>query len=173
MTGGFTYEQVGVTRTGGPTPPGLHHLHERIRLGEGPQVLAAAGRALMGWRMHRATGLRVPAGTPEAAPGVRVPLRIGPLRAPCEVVWAERGPERVGFAYGTLPGHPERGEEAFVVSLAPDGSVWLDVTAFSGPGAWYVRLLGPLGRVTQRGIARRYGRCLRRLSQDGIVERGS
>jgi len=173
VTGGFTYEQVGVTRTGGPTPPGFHHLHERIRLGEGPQVLAAAGRALMGWRMHRATGLRVPAGTPDAAPGVRVPLRIGPLRAPCEVVWAEHGPDRVGFAYGTLPGHPERGEEAFVVSLAPDGSVWLDVTAFSGPGAWYVGLLGPLGRVTQRGIARRYGRCLRRLSQDGIVERGS
>ncbi|WP_431964441.1 DUF1990 family protein [Actinacidiphila sp. bgisy160] len=50
-------------RTGGPTPPGFHRLHERIRLGEGPEVLAAAGRALMGWRMHRATGLRVPAGT--------------------------------------------------------------------------------------------------------------
>ncbi|MEU6346300.1 DUF1990 domain-containing protein [Streptomyces sp. NPDC046977] len=174
VTDELTYDHAGITRDpGAATPPGFHRLRERTRLGAGPEVMAAATRALFGWRMHRAAGLRVPADTPDAAPGVRVPLRFGPLRAPCRVVWAERGPERAGFAYGTLAGHPERGEESFVVGREADGTVWLDVTAVSGPGAWYVRLLGPLGRVTQRVVARRYGRCLRRLSQDETIEKGS
>ncbi|MDX3073935.1 DUF1990 domain-containing protein [Streptomyces sp. NPDC088354] len=174
MTNGLTYDHVGITRDpGAALPPGFRRLRERTRLGDGPDVYAAAERALFGWRMHRATGLRVPAGTPDAAPGVRVRLRIGPLSAPCEVVWAEHGPERAGFAYGTLAGHPERGEESFVVRREPDGSVWLDVTAFSRPATWYMGLLGPLGHVTQRVVARRYGRCLRRLSQDETIEKGS
>lgn len=46
-------------------------------------------------------------------PGVGAgPLR---LRAPCRVVYTVTESRRRGFAYGTLPGHPECGEEAFVI----------------------------------------------------------
>jgi uncharacterized protein (UPF0548 family) len=163
---GFMYEEVGATRDAGSLPPpGYHLLRMRVRLGDGPEVFAAAGRALLGWRMQRAAGLRVGADAPDAAPGVRVVMRAGPVRIPCEVVWTVREERRTGFAYGTLTGHPECGEESFVVEWEADGSVWLTVTAFSRPAAWYLRVAGPAGRLVQRAAARRYGSCLRRLAQ--------
>lgn len=40
--------------------------------------------------------------------------------APCQVVYVLDEPDRQGFAYGTLPGQPESGEEAFVIERADD-----------------------------------------------------
>ena len=55
--------------------------------------------------------------------------------APCRIVGViEEEEDRWGFAYGTLPGHFEQGEEAFVVSRSTDGRVHFEVTAFSRPG---------------------------------------
>ncbi|NEE35777.1 DUF1990 domain-containing protein, partial [Streptomyces sp. SID7982] len=65
--------------------------------------------------------------------------------------------------YGTLAGHPERGEECFTVDLADDGTVWFTVLAFSRPASWYTRLAGPLVPVVQHWYARRLGRTLRRI----------
>jgi uncharacterized protein (UPF0548 family) len=44
-------------------------------------------------------------------PGTDVLAHLGPIRVPCRVVYVLDEPERRGFAYGTLPGHPESGEE--------------------------------------------------------------
>ncbi|MFI1804880.1 DUF1990 family protein [Streptomyces californicus] len=167
----FTYPETGATRHG-PLPRGYHHLHHRAPVGRGEADLAAAGAAITEWRMHRASGAGVEASARRAEPGgdVRVSLGLGPLRftAPCEVVWTAYGEEgRTGFAYGTLAGHPERGEECFVVELADDGTVWFTVLAFSRPAAWYTRLAGPLVPTVQRWYARRLGRTLRRLVAGG------
>jgi uncharacterized protein (UPF0548 family) len=35
--------------------------------------------------------------------------------------------DRFGFACGSLPGHPERGEEAFHIRRYPDGVVTFDI----------------------------------------------
>lgn len=162
----FTYDEVGATRDPGSLPPPGHHLlRTRVRLGDGQRVFAAAGRALLRWDMQRAAGLRIAAGTPDASPGVRVVMRAGPVRIPCEVVWTVAEERRTGFAYGTLPGHPECGEESFVVEYEAGGAVRLDVTAFSRPAAWYARAAGPAGRLVQRLMTRRYGHALRRLAQ--------
>lgn len=165
----FTYQEVGATRDPAALPlPGYHLLRVRTRLGTGPELLAAAGQRVLDWRMHRAVGVRIETDAPEAAPGttLTVGLGAGPLRlrAPCEVAWTVRDSHRIGFAYGTLTGHPERGEEAFVVERdEEDGSVWLNVTAFSTPDRWYTRLAGPFGRAFQRAYARRCGVVLREL----------
>jgi uncharacterized protein (UPF0548 family) len=112
--------------------------------------------------MHGAVPfLRVRPGAPRAAPGVRLTLALGPVRAPCEVVWTVREEHRAGFGYGTLPGHPESGEEAFVVERRPDGSVFFTVQAISRPAAWYARAAGPLGHRLQAAVARRYAAALR------------
>ncbi|WP_323379845.1 DUF1990 family protein, partial [Streptomyces alkaliphilus] len=153
----------GMTRPGGPPPPvGFHRLRVGVPVGHGPGTFAAAGRAVLAWRTHRGAGLAVETSAPEAAAGVRATVRIGPLRAPCLVVWTVHEARRVGFAYGTLPGHPECGEEAFVVERADDDSVHLTVLALSRPAAPWARLAGPVGRLAQRLMARRYGRALRR-----------
>jgi uncharacterized protein (UPF0548 family) len=57
---------------------------------------------------------------------------------------------RCGFAYGTLPGHVETGEERFSVALRPDGSVVYELMAFSRPRYWAARLVKPLARHWQR-----------------------
>lgn len=156
----FTYAEVGATREGA-LPPGYHHLSHRTRLG--PDALRPAGEAVMTWRMHRRTGVPLKASAPRAAPGVQVTSRLAWLSAPCEVVWTVDGPDRVGFAYGTLAGHPESGEESFVVSRDGDGEVWFTVTSFSRPARWYTRAAGPIVPLLQRAYARRCGQVLRKL----------
>ncbi|WP_335939655.1 DUF1990 family protein [Streptomyces sp. PTD5-9] len=166
----LTYPEAGATRLG-PLPDGYDHLHHRARVGRGRADFEAAGAAVTDWRMHRAAGARVRASAARAEPGVRVrvSLGVGPfgLTAPCRVVWAAYEPDRVGFGYGTEAGHPERGEESFVVDLADDGTVWFTVLAFSRPAAWYARLAGPLVPVVQRWYARRLGAALRRVVDEG------
>ncbi|MFD8868609.1 DUF1990 family protein [Streptomyces sp. NPDC059590] len=139
--------------------------------GGAPDVRLAdlgAGRAVMDWRMHRAVGVSVRCWEPTAVAGLPVVIGLGVgrlrLRAPCQVVWTLAEETRTGFAYGTLPGHPERGEESFVVSLERDGTVLLTVTAFSRPAVWYARAAGPLVPLFQRAYARRCGAVLRRLA---------
>ncbi|RKN07637.1 DUF1990 family protein [Streptomyces radicis] len=168
--GDLTYApHVGATARERPDPlppPGYRLLRARVRVGEGPDDLAEAGRIVTMWGMHRAAGFRVAADEPRARPGVVVDasLGAGPLRlpAPCRVVWTVDEPDRVGFAYGSLPGHPLTGEEAFEVERAEDGAVWLKVTAFSRGATWYTRAAWPLVGVVQRAMARWYGRSLRR-----------
>ena len=169
----LTYQEVGITRDlpEGPLPAGAHLLRLRTPLGRGEQVLRAAGEALLRFDMQRGAGLRVRASAPVADVGVEVTLYagLGPLRlpAPCRVVWRVDETDRVGYGYGTLPGHPESGEEGFLVARLPDDSVWLTVTAVSRAATWYTRAAGPLGRLGQRFIARRYARALRRLGARG------
>ncbi|MFD5430197.1 DUF1990 family protein [Streptomyces sp. NPDC127084] len=162
----LNYTEVGATRRS-TLPHGYQHLHHRTTVGHGRAAFEAAGDAVTGWGMHRATGARVRADS-HAKPGtdVEVALGVGPLRfrAPCQVIWAESGGDRQGFAYGTRRGHPEQGEESFIVELAADGTVWFTVTAFSRPASWYTRLAGPLVPVLQRLYARRLGRALRDIA---------
>jgi uncharacterized protein (UPF0548 family) len=103
-------------------------------------------------------------GTRAVGPGDSAVLGIpfGPfrLKAPVRVVYIVREPKRRGFAYGTLPGHPERGEEGWIVEQREDGSVWITVRAFSrpgGPGWWAVY---PVLRIVQEVYTRRYLRAL-------------
>lgn len=98
------------------------------------------------------------------APGDTAELAISlwPVRvtAPCRVIYTIDEPNRKGFAYGTLPGHPENGEEAFIVDQTEDGSVWLTVRSFSRPASWQWWAVYPLLRFAQELFTRRYFRSL-------------
>jgi uncharacterized protein (UPF0548 family) len=159
----LTYPEVGATRDG-KLPAGYHHLRYRTRLPSGSFDTAA--EAVLTWRMHRAAGVEVRTDAPRAAPGVDVEMWLGAgpvrLRAPCTVVWAVAEPDRAGWGYGTRPGHPASGEEAFVVTRE-DGELWFTVVSFSRPVRWFMRLAGPLAPLLQRAYAARCGRALVRL----------
>ncbi|MCQ9180533.1 DUF1990 domain-containing protein [Streptomyces sp. IBSBF 2953] len=164
----FTYDEVGATRDRpGFCPPGFHPLHVRTRLGEGHDVFRRAAEAVMTWEMHRALGVGVDASADRAAPDVDVTVTLaGIVKAPCRVVWTVDEHRRAGWAYGTLTGHPEAGEEAFVVDRTGDGTVWLTVSAFSRAAKWYARAGGPATRGLQQAYARRCGLVLRALCAD-------
>jgi uncharacterized protein (UPF0548 family) len=156
----FTYEPVGATR-GSTYPDGFHHLVVRSELGRGDAAFSHAADRLMTWRMHTGAGLRVAASAERVAEGGVVRCRLGPLPVPCRVVWVVEEPDEAGFGYGTLPGHPEAGEEAFVVSRDGAGVVTLTVSAYSRPGLLLTRLAGPVGRLGQRLMIRRYAGALK------------
>ncbi|WP_235928879.1 DUF1990 family protein [Marisediminicola senii] len=103
-------------------------------------------------------------GTSFLIPGDTATLTIRflgiPVTAPVRVVYVIDEPNRKGFAYGTLRGHPESGEEAFVVERTDDGSVWLTISAFSRPSAWYWWVLSIPLRIAQEQYTRRYLKVL-------------
>ncbi|WP_431928899.1 DUF1990 family protein [Amycolatopsis tucumanensis] len=158
----FTYGEVGRTR--GELPAGYHHLRRRAVIGRGRDRFEEAAVALLAWGVQHRAGLRVQASGETVAEGAvaLVHLGVGPVRiaAPVRVVYVVDESARRGFAYGTLPGHPVAGEEAFVVDLAPDGTVTFTVTAFSRPASLLARLAGPAGRAVQSWMTRRYLRAL-------------
>jgi uncharacterized protein (UPF0548 family) len=152
----FTYAEVGATAG---APPTGYRPAARSRVLRRADLSSAADR-LMTWRAHEGAGLRVAASSRRAEPGavVLMLLGIGPvaLRIPCRVVYVVDEPDRVGFAYGSLPGHPVSGEELFVVQRNERGQVAFSVTAFSKPATRLMRLGGPLARWAQDRVTDRY-----------------
>lgn len=156
----FNYSEVGATR--GELPSGYRHIRQSRLIGKGRSVFDVAAERLLSWEMHRRAGLGVTVPAPRVAEGAAVVLRIGPLRAPCRVVYVVDEPGRRGFAYGTTAGHPEIGEELFVVEQDPrTDEVRARIVAFSRPGHWLIRLGGPVNRMAQSAITRRYLRALK------------
>ena len=157
----LTYDEVGASL--GAFPEGYHHLDETFEIGTGREDFERAADSLMRWGVQRGVrGIRVSASADVVAVGEVAIVRLGPVgvRAPVRVVAVVDEPDRRGFAYGTLPGHPERGEESFVVELRSDGTVVLIIRAFSRPGTLLAKAIGPLGRVAQKFVTGRYGRAL-------------
>jgi uncharacterized protein (UPF0548 family) len=158
----LTYAEAGATT--GVLPPGCHHLCRTVVIGTGPQAFTAAADALASWQVHARAGLSVSASSATAEPGSVLVLGLGVaairIGAPCRVVYVIDEPGRRGFAYGTLPGHPESGEEAFIVSRREDATVAFTITAFSRPASSLAKAAGPLGRAVQRHITNRYLRAI-------------
>ena len=108
----LTYPEVGATASG-ELPAGYDHLATSAQIGTGRDRFEQAADAVMHWGMQRGSGLRVQASSEvvEVATVVLVGV-MGLLRAPCRVVYVIDEPDVRGFGYGTLPGHPECGDEA-------------------------------------------------------------
>ena len=156
----LTYREVGATASG-ELPAGYGQLHVEARIGTGQQRFEQAADAVMHWGMQRGAGLRVRASSEVVELDAVVLVRMGFLPAPCRVVYVVDEPDMRGFAYGTLPGHPESGEERFVVRRDPATSaVFAEVSSFSRPATWWSKAGGPLVSVAQRVIAGRYLRAV-------------
>ena len=143
-----------------PTPAGYRRSEVSTVVGHGDDVWLAAIRDVMAWRVKTRSGFRVHPDAP-ATVGARPTITILGIREPVEVVEVVTLPDRVGFAYHTLPGHPISGEEAFIVSRNMDAVV-LTIRSLSVPAPglpW--RALWPALRVAQLVTRRRYLRALR------------
>ncbi len=153
----LTYAEIGATADT-YLPSGYHHL-ARSRSLTGIDFDTAAAQ-LLTWQMHERSGLKVAASHASAEPDAVVLMRLGvgrvSLRVPCRVVYVIHEPNRVGFAYGTLPGHPESGEERFTIERNQAGGVSMRIRAFSKPATLLARASGPVGRAAQSIITDRY-----------------
>lgn len=141
-------------------PPGYRAFSRRVVIGYGRAAFAEAAEAVLGWQVQLRSGIAVAASEPVVTLGSVARLRVpaGPLRltAYCRVVEVIDEPDRAGFAYGTLPGHPESGEESFVVTIDGEGAVRLEIDAFSRRSSWYARIGGPITRWAQDAMTEMY-----------------
>ena len=75
-------------------------------------------------------------------------LPVGWVLATCRIVYVENEPDCFAWAYGTLPLHPEAGEERFEVRRS-NGQTLFSVAAFSRPQHWTARGAAPVARRLQ------------------------
>jgi uncharacterized protein (UPF0548 family) len=153
-----TYPQVGATA--GSLPSGYGHTRASRVVSSESDDLDAIAEFLLSWRMHEHAGFSVAASRERVEPGAIVELsqRIAlvPISAACRVIAVTDELARRGFAYGTLPGHPECGEELFMLEAVRGTGVVATVTAFSRPATALSRAAGPIGRRVQDVMTRRY-----------------
>jgi uncharacterized protein (UPF0548 family) len=158
---GFSYPASEATAT--VPPVGYFVDHTRIRLGAGQPVFELAKAALRRWEQFNVGWMQAwsPDESIKAGGLVAVAARsfgLWWLNA-CRiryVVEEQVGPVvRFAFAYGTLPGHVEMGEERFLVEWdRSDDGVWYDILAFSRPR----HVLARLGRPWVRRLQKRFAR---------------
>lgn len=155
----FSYQAVGATS--GMPPDGYVVDHTRIQLGTGAPVYKLAIEALNSWKQFDLGWVSI---VPEGVP-VKVGATVA-VKARAFGTWSlsasrvvyvihESGAtEKFGFAYGTLPGHVESGEERFLVEWnLDDDSVWYDILAFSKPRHPFARLAAKQARKLQKQFA--------------------
>jgi uncharacterized protein (UPF0548 family) len=152
----FTYQAVGKTATS-ETIPDFDNDYTEQYLGEGMAVFEAAKTAIKQWKMFP---------QPWTALQPHAPIQKGETvsmcakafglwwRNACQIVYVIDEPRRFGFAYGTLPGHVEMGEELFLIEMDENGKVSYIIKAFSRPRHWMARIGYPMMRYFQKKFQR-------------------
>jgi uncharacterized protein (UPF0548 family) len=158
----FNYAEVGQSL--GPAPAGYVVTHSRINLGQGEKIFSKSVDALGNWKMFDLGWVSVcwPEAEIEVGTTVAVLARhfgfwsLHPARIVFLVNEDDGRMRRRGFAYGTLQGHGEKGEETFIIEWrhADDDSVWYDLRSFSRPGHILTSISYPLARILQKRFAR-------------------
>ncbi len=166
----LTYRQAAAT-LGGALPPGYVHDHESVDLGPfDPATFDRAAAALRSWQIQTGAGLQIYPDDPVTdgatfALTIRLPAGVYVLAAG-RVVFVLDEPDRRGFGYGTLPAHPEQGEESFILARRGD-RMYFEITAFSRPRPRLARFAKPVSRLLQRQTTRRYFAAMREVARTG------
>lgn len=166
----FSYPCVGSSREESPPPKGYDLDHNRILLGRGHAVYETACDVLRQWQMFPEDWTQIHPSDAPLEPGRDIALLVHA----CGVWWLNAArivyvldgcqpSRRFGFAYGTLPGHVERGEERFTIEWNERDEVWYDLLAFSRPRFWLARLGYPIARRLQRRFVRESQAAMRQL----------
>ncbi|MBW4041537.1 MAG: DUF1990 domain-containing protein [Acidobacteria bacterium] len=161
----FTFDFLPGTVLTDERPRGYRRLVRQTVIGTAARFERAA-TAVLDWQVQRRSGIAALSDSGDDAPPVSeglegivvVPVLGVTVSAPFRVTRVLREPDRVGFAYGTLPGHPEVGEEAFLVRRVGRETVF-ELRALSRPAFPY-SLAAPVGLLLQRRFSDRYLRAL-------------
>jgi uncharacterized protein (UPF0548 family) len=167
----LTYDEHGATD--GEMPPGYSHDQREADLGPFSQDrFDRLADGLSRWQVQLGSGMTIAPAEP-VLPGLTFALAfglaggLGYVMAAGRVVYVTDEPDRRGFAYGTLPDHPARGEESFHL-VRQGSSLLFRVRVFSRPRLPLARLGAPVTRTMQQ---RMYGRYLSVMRQAAATDR--
>jgi uncharacterized protein (UPF0548 family) len=156
----FSYPEVGASRNSS-LPVGYPINQHRAKLGVGEETFDHAVAALQSWQMYNLNWTRLywpdtPIREGETVAVLARHFGLWSLNA-CRIIYSleEEGKlRRQGFAFGTLPGHMEEGEERFMVEWDREsGAVWYELLAFARPKPLMAKIAYPLVRLIQRRFA--------------------
>jgi uncharacterized protein (UPF0548 family) len=159
----FTYESVGGTAPDAEHPAGFAVDRQAVVLGSGREVFLAARQGIEAWAQFdlgwcEAWPRETPIRAREVVAVIARSMGLWWTNAARIVYVVDEPVESIkgavakfGFAYGTLPGHVEMGEELFLVEWdqATD-AVTYSILAFSRPRHPLARLGRPLVRRLQQ-----------------------
>jgi len=156
----FSYQEVGASKSA--IPFGYPVNHHRVQLGNGENTFARAKDAIQSWTVYKLEWTRLyPCDTPIAVGKVVcVVVNHGFCWSmnPCRIIYLleETGEiERFGFAFGTLPGHSEEGEERFTIEWRhADDSVWYELLSFARPHHILAKIGFPFVHLFQQKFAK-------------------
>lgn len=162
----LSYDLSGVTVPGDttwrPATPGFPTFQASEWVGDA-SAWPALAEAVMRWEVKIRSGFSVaPVADAQCGRNFWLTARFGAIaiHEPVRVVAEVHEPDRRGFAYGTLVGHPVSGEEAFVAHRDGD-NVYLTLRSVTRPGVGMWRFAFPAAFLAQRLYRRRYLRALR------------
>lgn len=153
----YSYPEIGRSQQEDPVA-GYNNDLNTIELGWGEGVWLAAKEAVRQWKMFPGGWAYIVPCTPpiqqhETVGMVAQVVGLWWLNS-CRIVYVIDDEHQFGFAYGTLPGHVECGEELFIVERDEGGRVRYRLRAFSRPRFWMARLAYPIARAYQRKFVR-------------------
>jgi len=166
----FSYSAVAATKGGSG-----HRDYKLDRtstlIGKGEDCFKLAKNALQSWRMFELEWTELYRLEADIRTGMNVALCVRIMGLyflnAARVVYLidEVGEiDRFGFAYGTLPGHVERGEERFLLTWNHSSDeVDYEMLAFSRPNVWWGWCAYPLLRYFQRRFAHQSVDLMRRI----------
>ena len=133
----------------------------QFSLGTGRDLFERARAALLEWRHFEIPWLELHGATSPVHSGQVVATLVSLAGVwflnPCRVVYTELSQvpsTPAAFAYGTLRGHAESGEERFAISFEPvTEEVRYEITVFSRPAIVLSKIGYPLVRRLQRRFA--------------------
>jgi uncharacterized protein (UPF0548 family) len=164
----FTYDCVGGTESQ-TFPRGYTVDRNRILLGRGEEAWKRAVADLEHWTMFSLDWCWLTPARPPVATGTVVAVAFKHFGFwsinSARIVYVIDESDRRAFAYGTLPGHSESGEERFQIERASDDSVYYDLLAFSRPRDLLPRLAKPLARHLQRRFVEQSQAAMKRATQ--------
>jgi len=183
----FSYDFPGCTLGDTQARRGWNIDRHRVLLGQGEHVFDKACKAIASWQMfppkittvcwHEGQSEPPRDGLPVAVLYRAAPIGLWMLMAARVISLIgetdqrnRSAGDRFGFAYGTLPDHPERGEERFLVEWnQTDDRVWYEVLAVSQPRHWLARLGYPYTRYEQARFRRLSGTAMQRAAQPDSI----
>lgn len=149
----FSYASVGMTRDE-DAPSGWTEDRYRTVLGPGRDVFDRGKALIRHWTMFAVGWVELHDSAAPIAVGSSVGVVARSAGLWCvnaaRIAYVVDEKDRFGFAYGTLPGHVEAGEELFLVEHTPEDLVAYSIRALSKPRAPLARLAGPWVRREQR-----------------------
>lgn len=152
----FSYSEIGRSKT--DFVAGFDNDYNKIFLGTGNAVWENAKKALQTWQQFPENWTKIHPNTALLKKGETVAVLfhlfgIWWLNS-AKIVYTLADENRFGFAYGTLPGHVECGEECFWITKENDGRIYYHIRAFSRPRFWMAKIGYPLARWHQRKFVR-------------------